>query len=269
MEPRCVAIIALSGLAAACGGPAPLGYDLPSPTEVGYTYSDTTLVSISALGQSMEISIRAVADYEAAFTREASGLGVALTVEDLDASVGLPMAPPLQVDESAIQGALVFTIDRLGNATIVSLPEIDESASQLVSGVAIAHSFFPGLPGRAVEPGDTWTDTVSYDVDDLGGSAESVLRYTVVGDTTVEGRALLNISVTGTQESSNALNVGGMQVEQASSVEVEGHVLWDAAAGLPYEMVRSGSGQGTVSVPISPQPFPIQLATMQRIRLRT
>jgi hypothetical protein len=268
MEARYVAVVALSAMLAACGGPAPLGYGLPSPTDVGYTYSDTTLVSISALGQSMELSIRAVADYRASFTPEPGGIGVSLTVDDLDASVALPMASPMQVDESAIQGALVFTVDRLGNATVVSLPEIDESASQLVSGVAIAHSFLPGLPDRVVAPGDTWTDTVSYDVDELGGSAESVLRYTVVGDTAVDGRALLNISLAGTQESSNSLNVGGMQIEQASSVEVEGHVLWDDAAGLPYEMVRSGSGQGTVSVPISPQPIPIQLTTMQRIRLR-
>ena len=66
------------------------------------------------------------------------------------------MGPPVTVDESHVDGSLEFSLDRLGNASVSARPTVQAEASQMVSGLGLAHTFFPGLPGRAVAPGDRW-----------------------------------------------------------------------------------------------------------------
>lgn len=252
------------------GGPAELGYGVPATSQVDYSYGDTTVVSVSMMGQSMEIAMRGEATYAVGFARAGSGVGVTLLVESLSGSVSMPMAAPQTLSESDVEGELAFTLDRYGNATVTSTPEVSTEASRMISSLATAHTFFPGLPGRAVSPGDEWVDTVSYEGDaELGATTEkSVLRYTVAGDTVVAGRTLLKIALAGTSELSNEMDMGGMMVAQSSNVDVTGHVLWDASAGLMYEVVRASTGRGSVSVPIAPQALPIEVRSVQRARLR-
>ena len=139
----------------------------------------------------------------------------------------------------------------------------------MVSGLSLAHSFFPGLPGRGVGVGESGVDTVSYEGEDGPGvrSATSILTYTVVGDTTVEGRLLLNISIVGTSHSEQDLEMGGMAIAQESDVEVDGYVLWDSQNGIMFEHYRHAVGSGTVTLPIMPAPIPIEVTSTQRTRL--
>ena len=270
---RLIALAAVAPAIAGCAaaGPSGLGYGLPAQTEVTYAYTDTTVVSLSMLGQSMEMAMRGSAEYDLVFSPAAGGVGVTLTVRELSGSLGVPMSAAIEVDEGDVEGNLVFSLDREGNATVTSTPSVSEAASRMISGLGTAHTFFPGLPGVVVSQGDQWVDTVSYEGDgdgELGATSElTVLRYTVVGDTAVAGRSLLNIALSGTTELSNSLNIQGMRIAQSSVVDVEGHVLWDARSGLMFEMVKTGRGRGTVSVPISPQPIPIEVRITQRARL--
>ncbi len=139
----------------------------------------------------------------------------------------------------------------------------------MISSLTTAHTFFPGLPDRVVAPGDEWVDTVSYSGEaEVGPVREtSIYRYTVVGETTAAGRDVLEIALAGTTEISSTSNMGGMRIEQTSTVEVEGHVLWDRRAGLMVEMLRSGNGSGNARVPIVPTPLPVQLRISQRATL--
>ena len=264
-----VAVLAMTVAACAGGGPATLGYGLPSQNEVRYSYADTTIVEASVMGQSMEIAVRSTADYAASFSESSDGVEVSLTVADLQGSVSQPMGGPVNIDEDGVLGAIVFSLDRMGNATVVSLPEVTGEASQMVSTLGTAHSFFPGLPDRVVAVGDQWAHNVTFDGDDTTGPVigTATVNYTYEGDRTVGGRTVMNITFEGTSEISNSMDMQGMQIAQASSIEVEGYVLWDAAAGVPVEMFRSGSGEGTVSVPIAPTPFPIQVETTQWARI--
>ncbi len=271
MHTRFPALTAGTLLIAACagGGTSGLGYDLPAQTEVTYGYTDTTIVSVSLMGQRMELALRGAAEYGVVFNATADGVGVTLTVEELAGSISVPMSAPVRIDESDVDGALVFSLDRRGNATVTSRPHVSEAATRMISGLGTAHTFFPGLPGTPVSPGDQWVDTISYEGDgEVGATTEfTVLRYTVVGDTVVDGRSLLAIAFVGTTELSNSMEMQGMRIAQSSSVDVEGHVLWDARSGLMFEMVKTGRGRGTVSVPIVPQPLPIEVETTQRARL--
>jgi hypothetical protein len=269
-------VAALAIPLAACGAgstsPPALAYGLPTPSEASYDVLDTATVSIEALGQSLDLDVGSSAIYDLSFARAEDGVTVTLRVADLAATIGIPMAGPMNFDESSVAGDLVFTLDRRGNASMVSAPTMDETVGQLVPPVQIANSFFPALPGTAVRAGDTWTDTISYESqgDATGGAGmqRSVLQYTAVGDTAIAGRPLLRIAFTGTAEVSQTLGMQGTEIEQATDLQLEGHVLWDREAGLMFERVTSSTGTGRVRVAGMPAELPTRFRSMSRVRMR-
>jgi hypothetical protein len=266
------ALVAATAVLASCGGapPAPpaLAYRVPSEPVASYSVTDTGRISIEALGQSMGIDVGAAAAYRVSFARADDGVQVSITVTDLAATITVPMAGPVTIDESSVTGDLVFTLDRRGDVSVVSTPEIDEPAGQLVPPQQIAHSFFPALPGVAVAVGDRWTDTIQYE-SEAGGGETSILEYTVVGDTVVAGTSLLNIAFGGTAETTQALSMQGTEISQSTRLEIEGHVLWDLQRGIMFERVSSASGRGTVRAALLPAELPTRFAMRSRARLDT
>ena len=67
MNNRCFSATALSIAVISCGGAPPippaLAYGMPTVREVTYAYSDTTIVSLSLFGQSLELRQEGVAEY--------------------------------------------------------------------------------------------------------------------------------------------------------------------------------------------------------------
>jgi hypothetical protein len=273
MRARRLLAPALAFSIAACAGgasPPPLAYGLPTPAEASYDVLDTATITIEALGQSLQLDVGSEAVYHIAFARADEGVRVTLSVVDLAATVGVPLAGPITVDESSVSGDLVFTLDRRGGARLVSAPEVDEAVGQLVPPLQIAHSFFPALPGTAVRSGETWVDTISYggDGDAGAGTQRSILHYTAVGDTVVGGTQLLAIAFTGTSEISNVLSMQGAEIEQSTSLELEGHVLWDRRAGMMFERSTVSTGTGRVRVALMPAELPTRFRAVSRVRLR-
>lgn len=258
----------------ACGGgpPAPpaLAYGEQTVSDASYAYADTTAVRVNVMGQTMELSQHGVAEYDVVFAEAPSGVEVVLSVRSLSAMLNQPMGAPVRVDESMVVGDLAFTLNRVGDPTVSRRPEVSDEASQMVSGLSLAHSFFPGLPGRAALPGESWVDSLSYSGEEGPGvrSETSVLQYTVVRDTVIDGRALLQIDVEGTATVSNDMVIGGMDIQQTSDLDVNGYVLWDFRAGIPFEHYREATGSGQVQIPISPVALPIQIRSTQRARLQ-
>lgn len=271
---RVIASAAVLLFAAGCssGPPSPpaLAYGMPSAADAVYSFGDTTRVEVNALGQRMELGIRGSAVYDVRFSPASNGVDVRMSVRSLSATVTSPMGSPPGADESDVEGELVFSMDRMGNATITSEPVVSEVASQVASGLVVANGFFPGLPGRTVMPGESWVDTIDYSGSDAAGTRteRSILRYTVRGDSIVGGRAYMAIALDGSSEVSSEMDVGGMKISQSSDVVLEGLVLWDVQNGRMFEVRRSGTGRGTVSVPIAPIPLPIEITTTQRARLQ-
>ncbi len=256
----------------ACGGgppgPPALEHALPTTQAVVYDYENDAVIRVSLMGQNLQVSQEGDAELAVRFSETSGGVGVTLEVRSLAATLRQPMGAPLQVDEGAVQGPLAFTLDRLGRATVSQQPEVRPEASQMISPLGLAHTFFPTLPGRAVMPGERWVDTVSFEGPGGDVAEESVFTYTVLGDTVVDRRALLRIGLQGHTESRSTLDVGGMAVRQTSELDVTGHVLWDYQAGLMMESSQVGTGSGTVSIPIAPAPLPITIETTRRARLR-
>lgn len=273
IRPRALhAVPALALTLAACGGgasgPPGMAYGLPTPTSVAYVTADTMLMDIDAGGQSIQVGVRTRSTMGADFARGADGVRVTLTVRDYEARMDNPMAPA-SADESGISGPLVLDLDRRGRATLVSQPEVSEAAAQFFGALDLAHGFFPRLPGRAVTAGESWTDTIRYEGAQGAGttSAVAVMTYTVAGDTVVDGRTLLKVTVQGTSESEASGQVTGMDFTQAVAGTQTGWVLWDVQRRLLVESRTVAQGDGSMNVPMAPYPMGLRVRAQSWIRL--
>ena len=253
----------------ATAGPGGLGYGVPTLSEVTYSVADTTRVDINAMGQTMTMSQSSEALFDASFVSAGDGVTVSLITRAFNGTVIQPMGSPVNADESGVEGPLVFSLNREGDVTPVSRPELSGGAVQAFPTLTTMYTLFPGLPGGPVDPGMTWTDTLQFEGSEGGGDLTmfSVLEYTAVGDTVVAGRTLLKLEVLGTAELEVIAVAGGMEALQEIFAGVAGHVLWDTGFGVMYERVIVMDGDGTVSVPVMPQPLPLTMTVSSVVRL--
>ena len=258
---------------AACGGgpPAPRGlaFGLPTPLAVTYSMADTAFMDIDAGGQAMQASMASAATLGATFARAADGVQVTFELEDLAATVGNPMGSQ-SADESGVTGPLVVSFDRRGAATVISQPQLTETASQFYQPLSVAHGIFPRLPGRAAAVGETWTDTIRYEGTQGPGTVKAlwVITYVVAGDTVVDGRSLVKITMKGTTESSTGGVITGMDFTQAITGSLDGWVLWDQQRGLLVESYADSDGRGTMEVSAAPFPLGLHVKTQSRVKLQ-
>jgi len=260
---RAICTILVFTAAAACAGPgemSPSGglmYRVPDAPNLTYVTEGSQDISIDAGAMgSMSMAATSEATLAIAFASSPGGVQVTTTFQDVSASMSQPMGGSITATESDIEGNLVFTMDGKGKGTIVSMPEVKGSAGQLVNPATFVHEFFPRLPGGAVEPGATWTDTIQYDLemDEGDVSSNSILTYTLVGDTVVDGANLLHITYEGEADVVGSGMTEGMEVIQAFSGAVTGMFLWDPARGVMVAGESSQDMDGTVEVPAAGMP---------------
>jgi hypothetical protein len=247
-------------------------YQVPETPSVVYVSESTQDISIDA-GAMGSMSMRATSESTLgiSFAQSPNGVQVTTTFQEVDASMSQPMGGNLSASESDIEGDLVFTIDKTGKGTVVTLPEVKGSAEQLVSPASFVHEFFPGLPGRAVNPGEMWTDTVSFEVSTSQGdvASTSVTTYTLVGDTVVDGASLLYITYESDTDVAGNAMTEGVEVVQNFSGDVTGMFLWDPARGLMVANESTADMDGTVEVPAAGMPpMPMTVSGTGSVRLQ-
>lgn len=257
----------------ACGGmassgPPGLAIGLPSPTAVTYFTGDTTTVDVDAGGQGMQVRVTSAATLDASFRSRDDGVEMTLDVREYSGQTVNPMASA-SADASGISGPLVVQLDRRGVATVVSVPQLSGSAAELFGPLELAHGLLPRLPGRAVAPGESWTDTIHFSGAQGVGtvSATTVLTYTVVGDTLLDGRSLVKIAVEGTGRSGAAGVTTGMDFEQTVSGSAKGWVLWDQNRRLLVESFSESDGTGSMNVSAAPFPLGLRVRSKGWVRL--
>lgn len=264
---------------AACGGGAPaeppappaLAYGVPDVPTATYVQGDTAVVQVDAGGQMIDVTVASRATMSMVFEPAADGaVRVTATIDELDARATNPMAPAQTTDESEISGPIVFTLSRRGEGTLVGAPDIGDAARTFISPGVMAATFFPRLPARAVGPGDTWTDTITVATDEEGTAmdATSIITYTARGDTVVDGRSLLLVTMTGEDERRVEGNMQGMDMLQEAAGTSEGYFLWDAARRLPVEVVYTTDSTGTMEVTAAPFPLGLRAESTTRIVLQ-
>lgn len=275
MKGRATLLIAAIVCASACvvlgGPPSPdgLGYRVPSPPTATYHVADTIVVESRPFRQVREYTTTTAITLGMTFERATGGVRVIGIPESFEGAVRggiVTRGPPPGLDD--VTGTLEVVLNPLGEVDVVSLPELSGPASGLGQLASLAHELFPRLPGRVVEPGATWVDTVTWS--SVGESSEatvtSVHAYTLVGDTLVDGRPLLNIALTGEVAIELVGQVGPSALTSSSSGPVTGLVLWDADRGLPVFWQYRQELEGT-SIREGMPPDRTRRTMVRRIRL--
>ena len=243
----------------ACGGPATVGpngglrYGVPTTPSVTYVTESSQEIGIDAGAMgTMNMTASSEATLGVTFAAAANGVEVTTTFDDITASMTQPMGGSLSATESDVEGPLVFSMDAKGKGTPITIPSTKGSAEQLIAPVSFVHDFFPRLPGRAVDPGATWTDTISWEFSTAEGdqSTVAVLSYTLVGDTIVDGTSLLNITYVGDMDVVGSGTTEGTEVMQVFSGET-GKVVASAstlAADVKKAIKYSGNIDAATAV---------------------
>jgi hypothetical protein len=277
MKSLCTSLVLLFCLSA-CAGPggvAPSGglmYRLSEPATAVYVAESRSDITIDA-GAMGSFGMRATRDatLEVAFSPGVDGVQVTARYQTLSASMTQPMGGTQTASERDVQGDMVFTLDRKGKPTVVSLPTTRALAEQLVDPQSVVHEMFPRLPGGVVRPGATWTDTIQYQTRTSQGETSSnvVMTYTLVGDTVVDGAGLVRITYEGRANVRGAAMTEGMQVLQSVAGTVSGALLWDPARSLLVADEGAQDMTGSVEVPAAGMPpMPMAMKGTSSIRLQ-
>ena len=251
-----LAIFATVTIAACAGygsGPSParpLAYDIPSPPTAIYRIADSATVSVDSPMGKMAITNESSVTLALTFESAPGGIRVTGSVEDLAASQSNPMTGTQSADQDDVSGTLDLVMGRRGDVEVTSLPELSGQAQQLFSFPSIAHQLFPRLPDDVVEPGGSWVDTVTWSTTEpIESTSGAVLTFTLVGDTLVDGRTLLNIAVTSEVTGESQIDQGGMSMTQSIGGTATGFVLWDTERGLPTYQYSERAMEGTTTIP--------------------
>jgi hypothetical protein len=269
-----LASVASVALLAACaappGFPAPraLAYGLEVPGVAEYVVGDSARAEILAAGQRFALNASVGERWRMEFAPSDGGTRVTATLTDLDARLTNPISPPQTADESAVTGPVIFHLDRRGRATVEALPDVKPAVAQFLSGSGVAHTFFPRLPGRAVAPGDRWTDTVAYAASEGGADMDvrAVTTYTVAGDSVADGASYLLIRSEGTTEQSSAGNIAGTEFSQDVSGPTNGYILWDGRDGVMHALELRSDLTGAMAASVAPVALEVRVRSVVRVR---
>ena len=260
MNRRAVLAVTAPLTALACSGPggpatvpAPdggLAHHQPSPSKATYSVADTMMISMSSPTGSAELTAVATTTLSMRFQRDSEGVRVNAEVVDFGGSVGNPTRGTLSLNKDDARGAMVFVVGRTGVIWPVARPELSPGAGQFSLFNQLPYDLFPGLPGRVVGPGQSWSDTAGWFSSANGMKTTSTMtrRYTLVGDTVVDGRSVVAISLSAEVAISGRGSQGGKATSQSITGSMDGHLLWDAQAGLLHlaELMRRYEGRSTM-----------------------
>ncbi|MCK5651987.1 MAG: hypothetical protein KAJ42_11445 [Gemmatimonadetes bacterium] len=256
------------------GGPSPdaaLAFGVPTPSSLAYLVGDTAVITIeTGMMGTLEITSSNSATLGVDFAPAAGGVQVTALFREYSATQTNPMAGATTADQDDISGPLVFTLDRRGHGEIVQAPEVTGNAVQFFPS-EYAYLLFPQLPGGALDPGDSWVDTVAYQMEHEGTSIAPIYAYTYTlqGDTTVAGRRLLKINAVAVMTVEMMGSTEGMELAQAFAGDMSGTVLWDPVGGMLYSSEMTRSATGILEIPAAGMPpMPLTVTGTLKVTLQ-
>lgn len=271
-----LALVSAASLATGCasGGPEPtpppvLGFGQHATASALYHVADSTRMSLPTPMGDMTMQDVSRATLDLAFAEDAAGTRVTATVTAFEAKTESSMTGVQTADAGDVEGALVFVMDGRGAVDVVSVPETSGLAGDRARFTAVAHGLFPRLPDRAFEPGLSWTDTVAWSSEgDESVQVTTAYRYSLTGDTIVDGRRLAVISVSGDSGITIDADMGGMATVTTLEGSEAGSALWDLERGLLHSLALDQEFEGSVQLEMVGVPdLPVEIHTQWRVRL--
>lgn len=270
------AILGLQACAGLGGPPPPplLLYEVPDPNPAEYTFADTTRLEIRAPGYGvMEVATgrRGTAELQFGELGEGLGLRVDVRITTLDGTFRSGDRETDAVDADDLAGPFGVNLSSTGRVVVVDTPAVTLALLEVAGVEGLVRPFFVNLPGRIVEPGARWTDTVTTREEgpEAVTRATSVIISTLVADTVIGERRLLRIET----RTETAVEVtgesGGVDIEQQLSGTIMGTILWDAESRLLVARTETGSLAGSLVMPgTSPVALPVSATIRRSIQLR-
>jgi hypothetical protein len=210
VKSRIAAIAVVLSTAACAGGGSPgtpgpdaaLAYGVAPASPLIYETADTMTIDMDIAGTPVQVSARADATMEAAFTRAGDALQAEIRYTAMSGSFANSMGPSIPISNADIPDVATLRVERNGEVSGVELPEASEAFRQIFGAESSYRRLFVRLPARVVQPGEMWTDTIST-TEDVGGMTSEITQIvtsTLTGDTLVDGRRLRVITsdITGT-----------------------------------------------------------------------
>ncbi len=262
-----VAAAACAGLITACaGGPAAtppaaptagtgptttFAYGIPSPPNALFHVEDSTVVSMNMPTLDMEVSTMTFVTMNLVFGRDPAGIGVVGNVVGFDAVSNSSLMGITVADADDVSGPIGLVLTRGGELDIGVMPVLDSTVADLTPFPGVFFDLFPRLPDFPVGQGGEWVDTVLWSVVDETSESvtQTIFTYTLVGDTVVEGRSLLNIGVEGDIAMQTVEGVGDELSDNRLSGTSSGYILWDPEHNLPWFSILHRDIRGTNQVP--------------------
>ena len=245
-----------------------LAHVVPSPPAAVYEVTSSGQVNVDTPMGAMQVTSDGSYTLDLAFESADGGVRVTGTVTSFEASISNPMMGTQSAGLDVVSGSLDLVLSRRGESDVASIPEVSGPASQFSPFNSVANEFFPRLPDGMVAAGDTWVDTVTWSTDQesMQSTTTNVYTYTLVGDTVVDGRTLLNIGVTAEMATEADIEQGGMAISQSLAGTVTGSLLWDAERGLMTRRDIESEIEGTTSMAGMP-PANMSITGTESVRL--
>jgi hypothetical protein len=261
-------------LAAACaslrggrGEDGALAYGPPAVPAAIYAYGDTTELNT----QMGVVEVRSRGTLELAFEPAATGLRATARWVDFEGRLASPQGT-VDADESGVEGAFVLNVDERGRVELVDVPRLTEAFRQVAGAPAMmAQGLFIRLPGRPVEPGAMWVDTVrvTEESEGLTSTFQAVVTSTWAGDTVVAERTLRVIRRAGVLSLGVQGVTQGVEIQQSLTGESVGVALWDPERRLLVAREENGELRGTMELPaLGAQGVPVRARTRTRLALQ-
>jgi hypothetical protein len=250
----CLFVTACGSGAPGSPSPAPgtLAHSIPPTNPLVYSIADTTAISMNMQGQSMQIDAMSVATLALTYgAMQAGAIPVTVEYRSVEGRFTNPMSGSTALSPSDVPGPASLTVTATGDVTIGQVPQMTPAALQVLGTESTLKRLFQPVPGRAVTPGTTWTDTVST-VDENAGlraSTTSIIRSTLTGDTTIAGRSLRVIRVESDVSTQVAGSTQGFEIRQDLTGTSRGTAMWDPQLGALAQRTEIVSLSGTMAMP--------------------
>lgn len=223
---------------AAQSGVADLRYVFPLPTSVVFTAVDTMETTISGMptGDSkMNTTTSSVSEIQ--FAPGDSGIAVTAALRSFrgvmstamgDLTLKSPEVTPIQFRIGATGASASRVASEFGTTDPSAAPEESLAKARALSGLFT-------LPGRTMQLGESWSDTmrVSREHEGMQFDFLTIISGTYVADSVVSGRTLNVLRVINESKMSGAGTYQGMDIVQTTTSKSEDLVLWDSDRHIP------------------------------------
>lgn len=232
-----------------------LAYRFIAPTRASYVIADTTEMTVVASTGNIRVETGLVAEALVELAAVGGNLRATVRLPALDGTARTSAGSSFRAGSEQISGPAEVMLTPRGEATIVAEPTMSRDTKRVIGSSDFFTMFFVRLPGRDVERGATWTDTISTSWQGRESQLRTlrIVTSSWARDTTLDGWVLNVIESTSTIHTEWNGGLDGREVRQELTGRSMATVLWNPVRRLVHELRESAATSGSTVLPGSDQ----------------